>query len=64
VAETFKDFPASVSSLLESLLTIEPEARGTAASALQSDVSIFVFLFVLEFLLVKALKALIYLFVD
>jgi hypothetical protein len=61
VSETFKDFPASALSLLESLLAIEPEARGTAASALQSDVSIFVFLFVLGFLLVEVL---IYLFVD
>ncbi|XP_078156094.1 putative serine/threonine-protein kinase At1g54610 isoform X2 [Carex rostrata] len=37
VAETFKDFPISALSLLETLLAIEPEARGTASSALQSD---------------------------
>ncbi|KAJ4766431.1 Protein kinase superfamily protein [Rhynchospora pubera] len=37
VAETFKDFPASALSLLETLLSIEPEARGTSSSALQSN---------------------------
>ncbi|KAL6906207.1 hypothetical protein ACP4OV_003808 [Aristida adscensionis] len=37
VAETFKDFPPSAVVLLESLLSLEPEVRGTAASALQSD---------------------------
>ncbi|KAJ3703875.1 hypothetical protein LUZ61_007580 [Rhynchospora tenuis] len=36
VAETFKDFPASALTLLETLLAIEPEARGTTSSALQS----------------------------
>ncbi|KAK8522398.1 hypothetical protein V6N13_115367 [Hibiscus sabdariffa] len=37
VPETFKDFPASALSLLEVLLAIEPECRGTASSALQSE---------------------------
>ncbi|KAJ3671581.1 hypothetical protein LUZ60_007660 [Juncus effusus] len=36
-ADTFKDFPQSALSLLDSLLAIEPEDRGTVASALQSD---------------------------
>ncbi|XP_039006401.1 probable serine/threonine-protein kinase At1g09600 [Hibiscus syriacus] len=35
--ETFKDFPASALLLLEVLLAIEPESRGTASSALQSE---------------------------
>ncbi|WVZ88853.1 hypothetical protein U9M48_035321 [Paspalum notatum var. saurae] len=37
VAETFKDFPPSAIVLIDSLLSLEPEVRGTAASALQSD---------------------------
>ncbi|XWS62393.1 hypothetical protein CRYUN_Cryun06bG0006900 [Craigia yunnanensis] len=37
VPETFKDFPASALALLEVLLAIEPECRGTASSALQSE---------------------------
>ncbi|RWW62970.1 hypothetical protein BHE74_00029890 [Ensete ventricosum] len=39
VAETFKDFPPSALALLDSLLTIEPAKRGTATSALGSEVS-------------------------
>lgn len=39
VAETFKDFPPSTVVLIDSLLSLEPEVRGTASSALQSDVS-------------------------
>ncbi|XP_065007331.1 probable serine/threonine-protein kinase At1g54610 isoform X1 [Musa acuminata AAA Group] len=35
-AEIFKDFPPSALSLLDSLLAIEPEKRGTAVSALES----------------------------
>ena len=38
VAETFKDFPSSALSLLQVLLAIEPEDRGTASLALQSEV--------------------------
>ncbi|KAK8582754.1 hypothetical protein V6N13_069523 [Hibiscus sabdariffa] len=37
VPETFKDFPVSALTLLEVLLAIEPECRGTASSALQSE---------------------------
>lgn len=37
IAETFKDFPPSAISLLETLLAIEPSDRGTAASALKSE---------------------------
>ncbi|KAJ0010654.1 hypothetical protein Pint_33176 [Pistacia integerrima] len=37
VAETFKDFPSSALSLLEALLATEPDVRGTATSALQSE---------------------------
>jgi serine/threonine protein kinase len=40
VSETFKDFPSSVLSLLEVLLAIEPNDRGTASSALQNEVDI------------------------
>jgi len=36
-AETFKDFPPSALALLDSLLAIEPEKRGRAASALDSE---------------------------
>ena len=39
VTETFKDLPPSAVLLIDSLLSLEPEVRGTAASALQSDVS-------------------------
>lgn len=38
VAETFKDFPSSALALLEVLLAIDPEDRGTASSALKSEV--------------------------
>ncbi|XP_031500329.1 probable serine/threonine-protein kinase At1g54610 [Nymphaea colorata] len=37
VAETFRDFPSSALSLLDSILAIEPANRGTAASALKSE---------------------------
>ncbi|CAL9187438.1 unnamed protein product [Musa hybrid cultivar] len=36
-ADTFKDFPPSALTLLDTLLAIEPENRGTAASALESE---------------------------
>jgi len=39
--ENFKDFPSSASSLLTTLLHLDSDARGTAASALQSQVSYF-----------------------
>jgi serine/threonine protein kinase len=38
VAETFKDFPRSAMALLEVLLAVEPDRRGTASSALLSEV--------------------------
>ncbi|WOL04116.1 putative serine/threonine-protein kinase [Canna indica] len=37
VSETFKEFPSSALTLLDSLLSIEPANRGTAASALDSE---------------------------
>ncbi|CAN0928147.1 Probable serine/threonine-protein kinase At1g09600 [Linum grandiflorum] len=37
VQEAFKNFPPSALALVDQLLSIEPEARGTAASALQSQ---------------------------
>ncbi|KAF9684939.1 hypothetical protein SADUNF_Sadunf03G0002500 [Salix dunnii] len=37
VTETFKDFPSSALALLDVLLAVEPEARGTALSALDSE---------------------------
>lgn len=39
VAETLKGLPSSALSLLDTLLAIEPEVRGTTSSALQSEVS-------------------------
>lgn len=39
IAETFRDFPSSAITLLDSLLAIEPKSRGTTASALGSEVS-------------------------
>ena len=40
-AETFKDFPSSALALLDVLLAVEPDGRGTASSALQSEVIFF-----------------------
>ena len=40
IAENFKDLPPLALVLLDNLLALEPEARGTAASSLQSDVSL------------------------
>ncbi|KAK7257205.1 hypothetical protein RIF29_31009 [Crotalaria pallida] len=37
VSETFKDFPAPALALMETLLSIDPADRGTAASALRSE---------------------------
>lgn len=37
VAETFKDFPPSALTLLDSLLAVEPDNRGSSSSALQSE---------------------------
>jgi len=37
--ETFKDFPPSALALVSSLLSIEPEKRGDATTALKSEVT-------------------------
>ncbi|KAK4414113.1 putative serine/threonine-protein kinase [Sesamum alatum] len=37
VAETFKEFPPSALALIETLLAIDPDARGTATAALNSE---------------------------
>lgn len=37
LAETFKDFPPSALALIETLLTIDPDARGSATEALNSE---------------------------
>lgn len=52
LSETFKDFPSSSLSLLKVLLSIDPQERGTAASALKSGVYSF-----LPLLLVQKLYA-------
>ena len=44
IAEIFKDFPHSALIVLDTLLALEPEARGTAATTLHSDVSFHCFL--------------------
>ena len=41
VSETFRGFPSSALKLLDTLLAIEPEDRGTTASALQSEVGFY-----------------------
>ena len=38
LAETFRNFPSSALALVDVLLKVEPDARGTAASALKSEV--------------------------
>lgn len=40
VSETFRDFPPAALALVEKLLAIEPDDRGSATSALQSEVSL------------------------
>ena len=37
--ETFKDFPSSSLPLIETLLAIDPDDRGTTSAALNSEVS-------------------------
>ncbi|CAI9787362.1 unnamed protein product [Fraxinus pennsylvanica] len=37
IAETFKDFPPSALALVETLLAIDPDARGSATAALNSE---------------------------
>lgn len=41
IAETFKNFPPSSIPLIETLLSIDPDQRGTATEALNSEVSGF-----------------------
>lgn len=41
LAETFKDFPPLAIQLMETLLSVDPENRGTAACALRSEVIIY-----------------------
>lgn len=48
VTETFKDLPTPAVLLIDSLLSLEPEGRGTATSALQSEVIRFFFFFALS----------------
>ena len=43
IDDTFRDFPSSALGLMDTLLAIEPADRGTAASALGSEVRIFLF---------------------
>lgn len=38
IAETFNEFPVPVITLLETLLSIDPDLRGTADTALNSEV--------------------------
>lgn len=38
IIETFKDLPSSALELVDVLLSVEPEERGTATSALKSEV--------------------------
>lgn len=40
LGETFKDFPPSAVRLMDTLLSIDPELRGTAVGALESEVSL------------------------
>ena len=39
IADTFKELPSSSLALIDRLLSIEPEKRGSAASALSSEVN-------------------------
>lgn len=39
ITETFKDFPPSSLALVQTLLSIDPDARGTATAALNSKVN-------------------------
>ncbi len=41
IAETLKDFPPSSLPLIESLLSIDPDERGIATDALNSEVSTY-----------------------
>lgn len=41
VADTFREFPSPALALIEVLLSIDPDERGTASSALRSEVCVF-----------------------
>ena len=43
IKETFKDFPPSSFSLIETLLAIDPAERMTATDALKSEVKLLLF---------------------
>lgn len=43
VAETFKEFPVPSLALIETLLSIDPADRGSASSALKSEVQTFLY---------------------
>lgn len=40
IIEAFKDFPSPAIGLMETLLAIDPQQRGTAALALKSEVTL------------------------
>lgn len=44
ISETFSDLPPSSVSLIEKLLALDPLERGSATSALNSEVSIYIFM--------------------
>lgn len=48
IADTFKDLPPTALALVDALLSIEPEKRGTASSALSSEVMSKTHLFLTE----------------
>lgn len=47
VAETFKDLPATALQLMESLLSVDPANRGTAAIALNSEVRGHIYIYIM-----------------
>lgn len=51
--ETLKDFKPSALALVDTLLSIDPDKRGTATAALQSDVSNTSIEYVLSFASLK-----------
>ena len=60
VDETFKEFPQPALALLETLLSVNPDDRGTATSALHSEVIGTLKLFVLMLLLHNSLSMLLF----
>lgn len=44
ISEKFKDLPPSALALVDTLLSIDPDGRGTATAALNSEVSTFMHL--------------------